>query len=91
MKAQLTYEQFVEWAVFLNSEETRITKLDLYLAQIAAEVRRGYVKEPKKVKVSDFLVGEESESRSPLPDSSALKDSKSVWMSAVGHKKKKKV
>ena len=41
LKARITYREFVEWLCFLNKEEERQTKQDYYLAQIAAEIRRG--------------------------------------------------
>jgi hypothetical protein len=66
---------------FLSQEEERDTKRDYYLAQIACEVRRGYVKDPKKVKVDDFLV--HFKKQGPK-----AKDSKSIWMGALGFKKK---
>jgi hypothetical protein len=42
--------------VFLNEEETKRTKQDFYLASIAAEVRKGNVKHPKKVKISHLFI-----------------------------------
>jgi len=56
LKARVTYTEFLEWLEFLRWDEDRQTKIDVYLAQIAAEVRRGHVMEPKKVKVQDFLL-----------------------------------
>ena len=40
----------------MEQEEERVKAEELYFAQIAAEVRRSYVKYPGKVKVKDFLL-----------------------------------
>lgn len=53
---KITFTEFLDWSQFLEQEERRRTKLDWYLAQVAAEVRRGTVTKPKTVKVSDFFV-----------------------------------
>jgi hypothetical protein len=37
-------------------EERRQTKQDKYLAQIATEVRRSYVRHPRRVNVKDFFI-----------------------------------
>lgn len=57
LKRRLTYEEFNDWLVFLESEYVEPAfKQEAYLAQIAAEVRRSYVADARKVKVMDFLI-----------------------------------
>ena len=56
------------------------SKEDYYLAQIAAEVRRGIVKNPKKVRVKDFLLMDKAEADS---NSDPLKTSKAFWLSSL--------
>ncbi len=53
---EITSSEFVEWIVFLNQEEVKRTKQDFYLTSIATEVRRSYVKYPKKVKMKDLFI-----------------------------------
>ncbi len=65
-------------------EDQKRTKQDYYLAQIAAEVRRGQVKHPRQVKLSDFLMRETD----PVQDDLAKK-SKQAWLAAVGLQRKK--
>jgi hypothetical protein len=48
----------------LRMEDTKHAKMEFYMAQIAAEVRRSYVKHPNKVKVSDMeVIVKDQESR----------------------------
>ena len=58
------------------------------MAQIPAEIRRGYVKNPNKPKVEDFLItfGMKEEFQKTLEQTNV--DSKSFWSSIVGKKGK---
>lgn len=56
LRQRITFLEFCEWMEFLSLEEDKDTKQDYYLAQIAAEIRRSFVKDPKTVKVKDFLL-----------------------------------
>lgn len=47
---------FVMWMEYLEMEVNAFHREDYYLAQIAAEMRRSFVKNPKKVKLDDFLL-----------------------------------
>jgi len=79
-RRRMTQGEFLEWCEFLYWEEARQTKMDLYLAQIAAEVRRSYVLKPNTVKMDSFLV----RSR----ESRKVETSKGFWFAAVGLKMK---
>lgn len=72
---RISFREFLGWMEFLKWDESRNTKADYYLAQIAAEVRRSAVKHPRKVKVKDFLLR-----MSDKP----TQDSKSIWLSHFG-------
>lgn len=72
---RITFSEFLGWLDYLNWFEARHGKEDFYLAQIAAEIRRGQVKHPKNVKTKDFLI-----QASPAP---AAKSSKSIWLSVL--------
>jgi len=76
LKERITYREFLEWLAFLGKEEERQTKQDYYLAQIAAEIRRGIVKVPKSVKVKDFLI----EVQVTPKEKEKMKKSKSFWL-----------
>lgn len=56
LKHRITFTEFLEWLEFLDKEEARHSKTDHYLAQITAEIRRGYVTDPNKVDSRDFLL-----------------------------------
>lgn len=55
-----TSKEFVLWAEWLKQKKekdiTEHGKMDYYMAQIAAEVRRSFVKHPNKVRAKDFLM-----------------------------------
>ena len=73
--------------MFLDEEVNAFHREDYYLAQIAAEIRSGYVKNPNSVKISQFLL--EFTSSQPQKEKSReeyLKQSKSAWLGAVGIK-----
>jgi hypothetical protein len=84
LKERVTYREFLEWLVFLNNEEERQTKQDYYLAQIAAEIRRGQVTNPRSVKVKDFLV----EMTTTPKQKKKMERSKSFWLGMVNVKQK---
>ena len=56
----MPFSEFLEWLEFLRQEERRHSKQDWYQAQIAAECRRSFVESPNKVKVTDFLLVEQT-------------------------------
>lgn len=78
------------WSVFLDKNELEgFHRSDHGFAMIAAEVRRTNVKDPKSVKVSDFLprfkrVQLKPESVSPRDRKKALKNSKAFWLGGLG-------
>ena len=74
------YTEFLDWLEFLNWNEKRETKLDHYLAQIAAEINKGMVKDPKKVKREHFLL---KVVEAPNKQKERMQHSKSVWLAAL--------
>lgn len=89
----MTLTELIDWVTYLNWDETRVTKLDHYLAQIAAEVRRSIAKNPKSVKQKDFIIQFEA----PKPSTVKVKHikrsiaqrtekSKSIWAQMLGVK-----
>lgn len=78
LMSRVTFTEFIEWLEYLKLVHRRNSKRDMYFAQIAAEVRRGYVKNPSKVKVDHFLLGEKT------PGEEKSHNSKQTWAAALG-------
>lgn len=85
--SRLTWSEFVDWTTFLNKEVVeREAKNEFYLASIAAEVRRGNVKDPNAVKVEDFyarLKTDEDQEEIVNPKERSEK-SKQAWAVVLG-------
>ncbi len=85
----MTYSDYVEWMEYLDMDIEMFHREDAYLAQIAAEIRRGNVKHPKQVKLEDFLrpvrlkTPAQTSTRTPQQRLSA---SKQAWLGALGLK-----
>lgn len=56
LKEQVTITEFLQWQEFFRILRDRHEKLHFYLAQIACEVRRSYIKHPRQAKLGDFLL-----------------------------------
>ncbi len=76
--------EFVEWQIYLTELQLKEhTKQDRYQAQIAAEIRRSYVKEPQKIRDEDFLLMPKEQIQSnAIP-------SKTTWLGLLGFGKPK--
>ena len=56
-KSETSVSQYKKWMVFLDWKEGEsFDRTIYYLAQIATEVRRSYVKNPHQVKLKDFII-----------------------------------
>lgn len=91
LKEQITVTEFLEWQEFLRINRDRNDKLHFYLAQIAAEVRKSFVKHPNSVKLSQFLLNfatpEEAQTGGKVTP--AFREykatlSKGAWFAAIG-------
>lgn len=88
-----TSSEFIEWMAFLDLERNQTNKEDYYLAQVAAEVRRSFVKSPQSVHVKDFILSfTRAERSSPGEGPPAMEDStqrsKNYWSAVLGLEKK---
>jgi len=81
LKERITYSEFVDWITFLKREEGQAKRQDYYMAQIAMEVRRSYVKNPKTVKLKDFIFETETKAEPKSPSKS-----KSIWAAVLNVK-----
>lgn len=92
LKEQITWSEFLEWLEYLREEDRFPSKLDHYLAQIAMEVCRGRLENPREVKLADFLLKTKEEKaeedrKQAAEDSSRedrIKKSKNAWLNLVG-------
>lgn len=86
MRRSTTSKQKSEWLVFIAEEERRTTHQDYYLAQIAAEIRRGNTKPEKiaNVRDKDFLI--EFKEPEVTNQSTTPMDSKAFWLTSLGVK-----
>lgn len=90
LQDRIEYSEFLEWIQYLRIERNSLAKIDHYLAQIAMEVRRSYVKDPNRVKLSSFLMKfstpEEAEVVDSAKDPRSVKTavSKAAWFGALG-------
>lgn len=76
-----TERQLVVWMAWLAIQLNQPSRSDYYSMVIAAEIRRGNSKNPRSVKVGDFKLRFNSDSRSSsVPDETKLKLMKARWL-----------
>jgi len=61
--AETTSTEFMQWQQYFRQELEDPKREELYLAQIAAEVRRFVAKHPRNIKISDFVLKLTSKSK----------------------------
>ena len=92
LQDEITYSEFEEWMEFFRIQRDRDEKLHWYLAQIAAEVRKSFVKNPASVKIKDFILkfstgGELPANLTPGHKKHRIAMSKGAWLGAIGASK----
>lgn len=90
--------EFLEWCIVIEREWNKNTKLDHYLAQIAAEVRRSRAKKGTRIDNKQLLIKFETTKKSASSSKKKKLTKKEVkaigakhrafWFAAVGKKKK---
>lgn len=92
LKSQVTITEFLEWQEFFRILRDRHEKLHFYLAQIACEVRRSYIKHPRQAKLGDFLLKFASaEDNRPMTEAELahkIAVSRASWLAYAGVKPK---
>ena len=90
----MTSSEFTEGLAFLvweKEHDMEFPSVDqYYLAQIAAEQRRAIAKDPKRIKLSDFLLSfskRTKRSTTNLSRENRLRAMKSFWANATGLKR----
>lgn len=85
---ETTSSEFIEWCEYLDLEETHgFHRTDYYLAQVAAEIRRMNSKNPRKVKLLDFLLKfkrKEADKPKPGDADGRMQQSKQFWKALTG-------
>lgn len=90
-----TSVEFVDWLTYLDMETNSFHREDYYLAQIATEVVRSRIENPRKVCIEDMLLKFESKKEGKLNlefsemEEEALieertKRSKAYWFGVLG-------
>lgn len=89
-QATTTSSEFVEWCAWMDAREARTTRDHYYLAQIAAEVRRGNTKPStaRRIKIRDFLLRFTAtpKDKPTKPSPQHLAAMKAVWFARVHYK-----
>jgi len=94
--SETTSTEFAEWQAYFRQELEATTREEYYMAQIAAEVRRGNAKNPRGVRLEDFILSlkttdaeAEAEGDEP-PDEETLARrtavSKAFWFGVANYK-----
>jgi hypothetical protein len=89
LQKEITSREFVMWSVFLEREDSKTTKQDFYLAQIAAEVVRNrdgvdasrVTLDSKILKFETRAVAEAP----PLTEEQKLSYAKASWFAQTGY------
>jgi len=86
LQKKTTSSEYTEWMAFLRKMElekaNQFNPLHFYLAQIAAEIKKGRVKNPGNVSIKEFLLKFKEAKKSETETKE--KDSKQFWLSSVG-------
>lgn len=84
---ETTSREFAEWKVYFDRDLAQPRPEHYYLAQVAAEVRRGVAKRPRNVKLDDFILKFGApKPQPPQTPEARLAASKAMWLAAVGLK-----
>ena len=90
VKQETTATELVTWIEYLRMDKEKtldLEKQDFYLAQIASEVRRSFVKSPLTVKTADFILDfKAKKDKKPMTREEAAAASKRYWFSLTGFK-----
>lgn len=76
----------MDWISYLDFQDTEgFHREDYFLAQIAAEVKRSWVKNPEKVSAKEFLLKFSTEQPSPIRDKQAkANEAKRFFLMSLG-------
>lgn len=84
---EISSTEFLDWIIYLNEEINSFHREDFYLAQIAAEIRRSWINNPKEVKLNSFLMKFGKSKPKKLSIEEKTRRSKRFWSNLVGMNK----
>lgn len=79
-----THREYLAWTVWLDEQWNVAEPVHYYLMQLAAEVRRSYVKNNRSVKLDHFKMQFVTDRRQPPTREQAAAWSKAKWLHALG-------
>jgi hypothetical protein len=81
----MTSTEFIKWVRYLEWRDVEeFRREDFYLAQIAAQVERGYVKHPSQVTLQKKLLKFTTQGEPSKGAGSHVQTSKAFWMALTG-------
>lgn len=86
VQSKTTSGEFMEWCAYMEMAGTEPTPDHYYLAQIAAVIRQNKAKNPRSVRISQFLLEFKPATRSKKTKKSTPANSKAFWMGSLGMK-----
>ncbi|MCP4566474.1 MAG: hypothetical protein GY841_02705 [FCB group bacterium] len=88
-KRRHTHKEYIEWLAYWEMEANAFNPDRYYMAQVAAEVRRGNSKKPLSVKTEQLLIKFETKGGPPKRMTKAeVESQKAAWGAIVGGVKK---
>lgn len=91
VQVETSSRDFRDWKEYFRRFKNETTLEHYYLAQIAAEIRRGIVKKPLSVKLEQFLIKVVNQKKRPMVEKEGeekrVSMSKKFWMNLTGVKK----
>jgi len=85
-QSEITSTEFLDWIIYLDEKKFEESKLDHQLAAIQAEIRRSWVKDPRRVKEDNFIIKFVKKIKKKLTKEEATKRDKAIMGSALGIK-----
>ncbi len=81
---RLSHREYLTWLSWLQLQDNEPTVDQYYLMQIAQEVRRGYAKKPKTVKLEHMKLKFKSSVGTITDPKAAAATAKTRWLTAIG-------
>ena len=86
---QHTHREYLAWMEWLDEEWKQPETTDFYLMQVAQEVARKFARNPRAIKLENFVLEfseKQKEKPQPKTKAEAAAMSKSIWLARVDYK-----